>query len=1220
METRKMIVGMIVAVLVLLSQQAWATQYYVSPDGNDNLSGTTWATAFETIGKGISTASNNDIIDINEGTYYEAIDYGGKAIEVRSTDANDWGVVAATIIDANNASSDAVTFDTGEDANSVLRGLTVTGATVGVYADSVGPVISRCILHGNRTGVKYTKNSTGTLIVNNKIYDCNGYGVFGHKGDATIKSNWIYDSDKGIKLSSGASADIYNNTIVNNISYGIDKGGGQGVATISNCIIWDCNDDLEGCSATYSYISDCEDVGDANTTHNSCDDPLFLAWVPERNLVSRWKMDDNAANRYVAASYSTPTELVTNGMFTSSSGWTFGGNWSYDSANEEADHSGMGAWALSQNISVTAGKRYMVTYTVKNRTFGGVGFILGGETGTVRSANGTYAEVVTAINTDGLEFWAVTSYTGSIDDVFCFCLDDLPNGTFYDDTGDPNTNAHDTTGQIDGALTFDGQDDYVTIDSPDGLDNLPLDDMTVCGWIYDEYSTGTTWGTIMGCYADNNGWSFRTFSDANGDRSLHFQAPHSAGDYSKWATSWSSDGTITSNTWHHVAAVWDASTKTAKLYIDGSEPTYQDIIVGVGAYNSDASRNKEIGRIPHVGGGQYFDGLLDEVLIYKSALSSDEISQLYQYGLAGDNDYHLQPDSPCIEAGDPCYVPEANETDIDNKARIHGLTVDMSAVESLARWYVDDDRGSNGSGDSWDTAFKYLQDALASDNLKAGDEIWVAGGIYKPTTSTTNRSASFQLKAGVTIKGGYAGLSESGPDRDIRDIHAYETILSGDIDGGGTPSGNSYHVVKVAWGLEGVVIDGFTITGGNADGSWPDDEGGGIHCEGSDPIIANCLIADNDSSAMGGGIWYNTKNGAINNCAIVDNSSGGTGGGLQLEGLWPIVTGCVFVGNEAEDGGGVYDGTLYGSTITNCTFSGNRADDDGGALASSYISTPQLTNCILWGDDAVGSGDEISGSATVSYSCVEGGWSGSNNIDDDPLFGNSSLPAGYDGIYGTWDDGLQLEGTSSPCYGTGEGGTDMGAYQFTHALPYPYYEVWTTWGTCQGCEDALRWGEEQAPLYVKATFKGLAGCGGSCEDLQSTTWILRGHSECWWGVGIKEIDNYDVFWQVRWWLSSSNTTLRMWYWDEDWWWCLGENVRYFNHTPEEGCAIGFVNDASCGDCTCGIGGTGNISWGPYVGWTQYKEQWPEWDSGKQYWDSSHGVPPYNWDWSLYADP
>jgi hypothetical protein len=116
--------------------------------------------------------------------------------------------------------------------------------------------------------------------VNNKIHDNSGYGVFGHKGSANIKNNWIYDSGKGIKLNAGASAEIYKNTIVNNISYGIDKGG-QGQVTISNCIIWDCNDDLYGCSATYSCISDCNDAAGTGNICGDANDPLFVA--PDNN-------------------------------------------------------------------------------------------------------------------------------------------------------------------------------------------------------------------------------------------------------------------------------------------------------------------------------------------------------------------------------------------------------------------------------------------------------------------------------------------------------------------------------------------------------------------------------------------------------------------------------------------------------------------------------------------------------------------------------------------------------------------------------------------------------------------------------------------------------------------------------------------------------------------------------------------------------------------------
>jgi hypothetical protein len=216
-------------------------------------------------------------------------------------------------------------------------------------------------------------------------------------------------------------------------------------------------------------------------------------------------------------------------------------------------------------------------------------------------------------------------------------FDEGSGTTAYDSAGGNNGTLVNgptwTTGQINGALDFDATNDYVTLGSPGSLDDLPLDDMTVCAWIYDEDAAASTLGTIYGCYANNNGWAFRTFSNASGDRSLNFEVPHSGGTYNKWAKYRSADGTISQITWHHVAAVWDVDTKTAKLYIDGVETSYQTTQPGDGPYNSDASRNKEIGRIPHVGGAQYFDGTIDDVRIYDKALSAGDIWQLYQSGL-----------------------------------------------------------------------------------------------------------------------------------------------------------------------------------------------------------------------------------------------------------------------------------------------------------------------------------------------------------------------------------------------------------------------------------------------------------------------------------------------------------------------------------------------------------------------------------------------------------
>ena len=90
--------------------------------------------------------------------------------------------------------------------------------------------------------------------------------------------------------------------------------------------------------------------------------------------------------------------------------------------------------------------------------------------------------------------------------------------------------------------------------------------------------------------------------------------------------------------------------------------------------------------------------------------------------------------------------------------------------------------------------------------------------------------AAFQLINGVTIKGGYDGFGEPTPD--ARDITLYETILSGDIGKLSDKSDNCYHVFYHPEGLnldDTAILDGFMITGGNANGvSWPQTSGGGM--------------------------------------------------------------------------------------------------------------------------------------------------------------------------------------------------------------------------------------------------------------------------------------------------------------------------------------------------------------------------------------------------------
>ena len=54
-----------------------------------------------------------------------------------------------------------------------------------------------------------------------------------------------------------------------------------------------------------------------------------------------------------------------------------------------------------------------------------------------------------------------------------------------------------------------------------------------------------------------------------------------------------------------------------------------------------------------------------------------------------DGDYHLLTDSPCIDAGDPAYVPVPNEADLDGQPRVLGGRIDMGAYEHTSAVTID---------------------------------------------------------------------------------------------------------------------------------------------------------------------------------------------------------------------------------------------------------------------------------------------------------------------------------------------------------------------------------------------------------------------------------------------------------------------------------------------------------------------------------------------------
>lgn len=338
-------------------------------------------------------------------------------------------------------------------------------------------------------------------------------------------------------------------------------------------------------------------------------------------------------------------------------------------------------------------------------------------------------------------------------------------------------------------------------------------------------------------------------------------------------------------------------------------------------------------------------------------------------------------------------------------------------------------QGGSGDGSSWTSASGDLQKMI--DIAAPGSAVYVAKGTYKPAyiggdidhPAVADRNNFFLLSKRVRLLGGFpdnnnnAGLNDRNPE-------AYPTILSGDFNGNddvnipSTFAENSYHVLATVDTREPAaisLIDGFTISGGNANGTGgisvrgipiTNNLGGGWFNAGGVFNVANLKILNNtagngggwynlsgscyltnveikDNKAVNGGGWYNVaSNPVLYKCVIegntatggagegggwynyndspsvfnskVINNSGIRGGGIYCRTGYPLVFGSLLAGNNATVEGGAlyqYSGIL---TFQNLTIADNSAAQNGGGIYSRGIANSlTINNSLIWGNEAV---------------------------------------------------------------------------------------------------------------------------------------------------------------------------------------------------------------------------------------------------------------------------
>ena len=325
---------------------------------------------------------------------------------------------------------------------------------------------------------------------------------------------------------------------------------------------------------------------------------------------------------------------------------------------------------------------------------------------------------------------------------------------------------------------------------------------------------------------------------------------------------------------------------------------------------------------------------------------------------------------------------------------------------------------TSGSCTSWATACTL---SYALSIATSGDQIWVKKGVYKPdVTGLSNpRLATFSLKEGVAIYGGFAGTETSLGQRSWT---SHPTILSGDIDNNDVVDANGatltinganvYHVVTASNVSNAAVLNGFTVTGGQAtDPDNSPDQGAGIYNINASPTLANLLITGNTAQYGGAGMYnQGTSSPSVFAVTFRRNDVMSYGGGVYNEdSSSPTLINVSFISNTATYGGGFFNGggTL---TLSLVQFQENRAGQGGAIfndagpiqlLNANFISNTAQYGGGIWtfegGLTAVNSefrNNQADGSGGAIYS-----QSSEIDITDSSFVNNSSNSYGGGGLY-----------------------------------------------------------------------------------------------------------------------------------------------------------------------------------------------------------------------------
>lgn len=313
--------------------------------------------------------------------------------------------------------------------------------------------------------------------------------------------------------------------------------------------------------------------------------------------------------------------------------------------------------------------------------------------------------------------------------------------------------------------------------------------------------------------------------------------------------------------------------------------------------------------------------------IATSSLDTDSISVLLNNG-----DGTYQPKINLAVSGESysIYAADLNNDDRPDLMTANFASGDVSILMSQyvgPVWYVSVE-GSDETGDgSEESPFATIQHGI--DMAANGDTVLVAEGHYYERINFTGKA--------ITVASYFMADEDS--------LYIQNTVIDADtLVIGYADTGSVVCFVNDEDSTS--ILNGFTLQ--NGIGTPAGENGGGVCCYNSSPIISNCIIKNN-TAQVGGGIYAYSKSPILIGCFILENAATNNGGAIIAWTNDYLNLDFCHISNNSSPDAAIY---VYGGHFRNC-----RIEDNTGSIFNWEAGNYRCLSI----DSSIIKGSEITG-------------------------------------------------------------------------------------------------------------------------------------------------------------------------------------------------------------------------------------------------------------------